>query len=120
STPICAPKQATRVDAIRGDRAALEFRGMPPAARDQLVKDLGNQITVQESDWNCGNLITPNSKKKPFDDVRVRRALALAVDQTHGAPALSKIATVRTPGATLIPSSPFAATTDDVPQVLAH
>ena len=92
---LCAKKQATRIDAIRGDRAASEFRGLPPSARDQLVKDLGRQDhAVQESDWNCANLITPNHKKKPFDDVRVRRALALALDQWKGAPALSKIANV--------------------------
>ena len=30
-------KQATRLDALRGDRAAIEFRGLPPAARDELV-----------------------------------------------------------------------------------
>ncbi len=113
-TAIYAAKQATRIDAIRGDRAAMEFRGMPPAARDQLVKELGEQVAVQESDWNCGNLITPNQKKKPFDDVRVRRALALAVDQWKGAPALSKIATVRTPAGMVFPGSPLAATRDDI------
>ena len=48
-------KQATRVDAIRADRAAIEFRGLPPSARDELVKELGDKITVQESDWNCGS-----------------------------------------------------------------
>ena len=44
---LYAPKQATRIDAIRADRAAMEFRGLPPAARDQLTKELGNQIAVQ-------------------------------------------------------------------------
>src|SRR5215472_14470275 len=39
-TAIYAPKQAVRVDAIRSDRAAIEFRGMTPAARDELVKAL--------------------------------------------------------------------------------
>ena len=37
-TGIFADKQAVRVDAIRSDRAAIEFRGMPPAARDELSK----------------------------------------------------------------------------------
>jgi peptide/nickel transport system substrate-binding protein len=114
---IYAPKQATRIDAIRGDRAASEFRGMPPSARDQLVKDLGDKITVQESDWNCANLITPNHKKKPFDDVRVRRALALALDQWKGAPALSKIANVRTVGGIVFPGSPLAATKEELQQL---
>src|SRR6201985_2804820 len=50
-TGIYAEKQAVRVEAIRADRAAMEFRGMPPASRDQLVKELGDKIAVQESDW---------------------------------------------------------------------
>ena len=111
---IFADKQAVRVDAIRGDRAAMEFRGLPPAARDQLVKELGDKITVQTGDWNCVNMITPNHKKKPFDDVRVRRALVLAIDQWHGADALSKIANVRTVGGIVFPGSPLAATKEEL------
>jgi peptide/nickel transport system substrate-binding protein len=107
---IFAPKQAVRVDAIRADRAAIEFRGLPPSARDELKASLGDRVTVQESDWNCGNLVTPNAGRKPFDDVRVRRALLLAVDQWHGAPALAKIANVRTVGGIVFPGSPLAAT----------
>src|ERR1700724_4840722 len=65
---------------------------------------------MQGSDWNCGNVITPNHKRKPFDDVRVRRALTLAIDQWHGAPALSRIANVKTVGGIVFPGSPLAAT----------
>ena len=87
------------------DRAAIEFRGLPPAARDELNKELGDKIAVQESDWNCGSVVTINHKKKPFDDVRVRRALTLAIDRWHGAPALSKIADVHTVGSIVFPGS---------------
>src|SRR6516165_1747577 len=115
---IFAAKQAVRVDAIRADRAALEFRGLPPSARDELVHELGDKITVQTSDWNCGNLVTPNHQKKPFDDPRVRRALALAVDAWHGAPALAKIATVHTVAGIVFPGSPLAASKEEL-QTLA-
>jgi peptide/nickel transport system substrate-binding protein len=109
-TAIYAPKQAVRVDAIRADRAAGEFRGLPPSARDELARELGDKITVQTSDWNCNTVITPNHKRKPFDEVRVRRALTLAIDQWHGAAALSRVANVRTVGGIVFPGSPLAAT----------
>ena len=114
---IFADKQATRVDAIRSDRAAIEFRGLPPSARDELKSALGERITVQESDWNCGSLVTPNHKRKPFGDARIRRALTLAIDRWHGIPALSKIADIHTVGGIVFPGSPLAATKDELQQV---
>ena len=119
-TAIYAAKQAIRLDAIRADRAAMEFRGMPPSARDQLEKELGDKITVQSSDWNCVNLVTPNHKFKPFDDVRVRRALSLAIDGWTGAPALSRIATVKTVGGIVFPGSPLAATKAELEQMAGY
>jgi len=114
---IYAPKEATRVAAIRSDQAAIEFRGLPPSARDELLKDLNNQIAVQESVWNCGSEVMFNHKQKPFDDPRVRRALSLALDRWGGAPALSKIAIVKAVGGIVFPGSPLAATDDELKQM---
>jgi len=114
---IFADKQATRVAAIRSDRASIEFRGFPPSVRDELKQALGDQITVQESDWNCGNPITPNHARKPFDDARVRRALTLAIDRWHGAPAMAKISVMHTVGGVAFPGSPLAATKEELEQL---
>jgi peptide/nickel transport system substrate-binding protein len=116
-TGIYADKQAVRVDAIRADRAAIEFRGFPPSVRDELVNALGNKITVQTSDWNCGSFVEPNHKKKPFDDARVRRALSLAIDRWHGAPQLAKIANVHTVGGIVFPGSPLAADKEELEDI---
>jgi peptide/nickel transport system substrate-binding protein len=117
---IYADKQATRLDALRADRAAAEFRGFPPSARDELKAALGDKLAVQESDWNCGTLIVPNQKKKPFDDVRVRRALTLAIDRWAGAPALAKIANVHTVGGIVFPGSPLAATKEELQKLAGY
>lgn len=84
-------QQSKRVEAIRKNEAMIEFRGFPPRSRDILERALGDQITVQESDWSSYLLIVPNHLVKPFDDPRVRRALTLAVDRWGGSGHLSRI-----------------------------
>jgi peptide/nickel transport system substrate-binding protein len=117
---IAAPKMAIRLQAIRGDRAAIEFRGFPPKARDDLVKALGDKITVQESDWNCALFYTPNQERKPFGDVRVRKALSLAVDRWGGSKYLRKIAIVKTVGGVVFPKHPLAATKTELMKLTGY
>ncbi len=114
---IYAAKQAVQLDAIIADRAAIEFRGYPPAAVDQLKRALDDKIAVQEHDWNVASAVTPNHMKKPFDDPRVRRALSLAINRWGDAPALSKIAIVQKVGGIVFPESSLAPSKEELEKI---
>ncbi len=117
---ISAPKMSARVQAIEGGRADIEFRAFPPKQRDDLVAALGDKITVQESDWNCVLMVTPNHERPPFDDPRVRKALTLAVDRWGGSQYLSKIAIVKTVGGIVYPNHPLAATEEELVKIAGY
>ena len=105
---IFITSNAAQVAAIRGERAHIQFRGFSPADRDNLVSALGSKITVQESPWNCVQLVTMNHERKPFDDKRVRRALTLAADRWEASKTLSRIAVVKEVGGIQVPGTPWA------------
>ena len=115
---IYAPKQAVRLDAIRADRAAIEFRGFPPSACDELKEELGDKIAVQESDWNCGSadLVQP-----PEEAVR-RRAGAPRADPGdrplgQRARLCRRSRIVQTVGGIVFPGSPLAPTKEELQQI---
>jgi peptide/nickel transport system substrate-binding protein len=98
---------ATQEAAIRGERAHIEFRGFTPQARDDIVKALGDKVAVEESPWVANLFATINVNKPPFDDVRVRRALTLAVDRWEGGQTLGTISLAKIPGGLVRPDGPF-------------
>jgi peptide/nickel transport system substrate-binding protein len=111
---------AARVAALRGERVHIEFRGLAPKQRDELVKALGPKITVQESPWDCILLVAVNHERKPFDDPRMRRALTLALDRYEGSKVLSQIAIVKEVAGVQVPGTPFATPSEELAKLAGY
>ncbi|MDX2157183.1 MAG: ABC transporter substrate-binding protein [Hyphomicrobiaceae bacterium] len=88
-------KSAGVVTGMRGGQFDAEFRGRTPAERDQLVAAMKDQVTVVTGPWITNILLTFNTEHKPFDDVRVRRALTLAIDRWGGSENLGKVTLIK-------------------------
>ena len=111
---------AARVAALKGERVHIEFRGLAPKQRDEIVKALGPKATVQESPWDCILLVALNHEKKPFDDKRVRRALTLALDRYEGSRVLSQIAIVKEVAGIQVPGTPYATPPEELTKLAGY
>lgn len=97
-------------NALQGGAIDAEFRFLTPAQRNRLVETMGNRVTVQETTLSSAIVLAFNTEKPPFDDVRVRRALSLAIDRNGAAASMKRVTNTNIVGGFLPPGSAFAAT----------
>ena len=117
---VFIPSTGARVAAVRGGRVMTEFRGFSPSHIEELVKAMGDKIRIMESPLMTVMNFAFNTQKKPFNDPRVRRAIAIAADQWGAAKALSKITGCKTVGGILRPGSEFARTDEELTKLAAY
>src|SRR5258705_4746605 len=103
-----SPETSVRAAATRSGRAYIEFRNLPGAEVDAIRKQLGDKIVVQETPMTGQWGIAINNTKKPFDAVRVRRALTLGIDRYTMSKVLYPLTGLKFVGALMRPGSDWA------------
>ncbi len=103
-----SPETSVRAAAIRSGRAYIEFRDMPLSEVEAIRKQLGDKVAVQETSATGWWGIAVNNTVKPFNDIRVRKALTLGLDRYTAGRVLYPLTGLKHVGGLMRPGSEWA------------
>ena len=72
-------EQSTDVQRYKAGEVDVTYNALPPEQFAAIKRDMGDELKI--SPFLCTYYYQINTKAKPFDDIRVRKALALASDR---------------------------------------
>lgn len=105
-------QSSAMLNSLQGGAILSDFRGLSPVERNRLVTALGDKVVVAQAAQISQLRLSYNSTKSPFNDIRVRRALNLAIDRWGGAVGLQKTTRMGPAGGLYLPGSEFATSED--------
>jgi peptide/nickel transport system substrate-binding protein len=107
---------SARAKSVRTGRTHAELRGFPPAEIEAMKKQMGDKLVVRYPRINLQWGVMMNLKQKPVDDVRVRKALSLALDRQKMGKVLEPLTGLGIVGGIMHPDSKFALPMEELQQ----
>jgi peptide/nickel transport system substrate-binding protein len=99
---------SARANSVRTGRTHIEFRNTPPAEVEAMLKQKGDALKVQYPGWVSYWGVAPNLNREPTNDLRVRKALSLAIDRYEMAKTIYPLTGLDGVGGLMRPGTPWA------------
>lgn len=103
-------------NAVIAGQVAFNMRGLTPSEIDRVTAARGNKVKIvgRQTATGVHTWLVVNTTRPPLNDVRVRRALTLALDRWMGSKAMEPLTSIHLMGGLYRPGSQLARSTKEL------